>query len=782
MNQQFLLLFIILSLGGCIGQENDLRTKRFAGIDTNYHLTVDENHGRILSDNPIILSEDPELKPDIDLNTLLGSDQYFITDNQFLIASCGPNDVSVEECFEVKKDVDAKLLAKNRGTWAWDANGEEFLQVNTFWHIQKIIEEFHKRLEFSFKKAYSVSGSSPNYTSALPLRLFNSPTQSFWLHANNQKLVAYASCDQGDNAFYGPADNTLCLGYDTQYDQVKFAQDPTVIYHEMGHALTHLMLNMRNFMDTSIKTETDLGYLFFDEAGSIGEGLADYFSFMMTERPHFGEWALGRFLGASRALSEEDPLHDRRFSTAPDRRFSYPGYLLYNPNQPELKVEDTHYAGQIISHYLTALTNDFKSYCQMNTYDAVSSVLHILFETFAELGGQTGYISDLDNISRNLNRDHAIEWVSMSNPINYRSFVQTMAKYIHDIYSNPSLNNCNKGVFPKNQIERLLDDYGLLLFKNYNNNGNGNQSGYSGPSVLVDPQNRKRSLLIPKNLLKLDPRENATQAYIFDNPKDMLQVIQNMQSSGQIGTLSPLIESGLPYNNGNGRISPGEFVGLSLALYNNSNSFMGGVQLLGNDWDHAKNGMPCSTFSDAWPLEVEGAVDSSHEAGTNPGECHHITRSNGGEPEETLAPICWVQIVDDISSRWIGQKEFMEEIELDPSLCLSGSEHPNDCFVRSVKGANHAFFSTIGPKSTFVETLRNTDDNGLIFNSNNIIFFEINPWIPPGTTFQCRFRARFSNCDDCWTDPQNVNDDYLDYEYSGGKPFTIIHFKFNVID
>jgi hypothetical protein len=49
--------------------------------------------------------------------------------------------------------------------------------------------------------------------------------------------------------------------------------------------------------------------------------------------------------------------------------------------------------------------------------------------------------------------------------------------------------------------------------------------------------------------------------------------------------------------------------------------------------------------------------------------------------------------------------------------------------------------------------------------------------------FDCRFRATFSNCDDCWQDPLRTDgEDYLDYEYSGARPYKIIHLQFTVLD
>ena len=774
--------WIALLLTSCIPQQEGTGTRRDWGGSYNIPRAVSPNHGRILKDNPIILSNNPNLGHDIDMNNFLSGPQELITTRQFLIAPCGPSSQLIDECLEVKENELSDYLTKNDGTWAWDANSNEFLQVNLFGHIKKSVDDFQKKLFQSWLQTMQ-----QNYESALPQQLFGFGSKAFWFGGTyRSKLRAYSLCDYPNNAFYGPADNVICLGYNSEYPSIKFAQDPTIIYHEMGHAFAYVMLNLRNKADPNVTLESDLGYLFYDEAGAIGEGLSDYFSFVMNRRTHFGEWALGRFLQSSRPLSENDPIHISGLSTEPDARLSYPTYLHYDPNWPESKNEDVHYAGQIISHYLVALTEDLQNYCRMEIKESIQAVQQILFEAFAELGSQTGRIHDFSPSAINLDRYHAWEWISLARPINYRNFAQTMAKYLHEIYSNPDLNKCSNDIYPKDRIETLLDSYGLLLFKSYNKDGNGHEltdtgpSGHRGPHIPIELYNRKQSILIPKKLLTFSPKENAPKAFIFDDPQEMLSVLQNMQASGQIGTLSPQIESGLPYNNDNGRISPGEFIGISLNLYNESNSPMGGVQVLANDWDQAKNGKPCNIFEDQWPSEGEGAADSSGESGRLPGECRYITRQNGGEIHEELYPVCWVQVSDDNATKWVGQKELMSRINLEPSSCLSGNDHTKDCFVRATPGANHSFFSKIDAKSTFSETLFSQD--GTPFNPNNLIFFEISPWIPPGTTFNCRFRAHFSNCDDCWSDPNNNHDDYLDYQYSGAKPFTILNLIFTVID
>ena len=127
------------------------------------------------------------------------------------------------------------------------------------------------------------------------------------------------------------------------------------------------------------------------------------------------------------------------------------------------------------------------------------------------------------------------------------------------------------------------------------------------------------------------------------------------------------------------------------------------------------------------------------------------------------------------------QDQLMIDLGLDPNNCLGGKQSTKDCFIRSIPGADNAFYSKIGAQSTWSETL--TQNNNLPeFNSNNVIFFEISPWIPPGTSFSCRFRMRFTNCTNCWQDSNQNDDDYLDYEFSGDKPFKIINFEFVVLD
>ena len=151
------------------------------------------------------------------------------------------------------------------------------------------------------------------------------------------------------NAFYDSAQNYLCFGYDPNNPELKMAHDPSIIYHEMGHALIKGMINFRNNADGTDDVMSDLGYGFYSEAGSLGEGISDYFSYFVNERKHWAEWALGRFYRLSRPLTEDDDLHANGISTSRDGRLSYPTFLNYDTYDVTVAVEDVHNNGMISS-------------------------------------------------------------------------------------------------------------------------------------------------------------------------------------------------------------------------------------------------------------------------------------------------------------------------------------------------------------------------------------------------------------------------------------------------
>ncbi len=781
----------MVGIGSCVpsnngGGSSGGRSSRGGATTDNSTFSVSPNFGRYLDDNPIALSGNTNLDSTISLATYLNNTPRFITDNQFLIASCEAGGKTLDQCFEVRENDSASYLTAEQNRWAFDTSTQEFLQVQAFANMRDILVKYHDNLEFSHSLAQGYG-----YESAIPSQLFTSSHNAFWF--KNGILKGYSNCGEENNAFYDPAGNSICLGHITVNPPLYVASDPTVTWHEMGHAFNKINMNVRQrSFESAISEESSLGYLFYDEAGSLNEGLADFYSLFMNDRTLFAEWALGRYLRQARPMSEDESVHAPGVEKSPEGRLAYPTYINYDPNEPDKPYEDVHYAGQIPAHFFNAFYESLQdaNTCGLDSDVALKMTYHLVFETLAELGDQTatghGSLSfNPDDYSVNLDPENAVEWISKNRPVNFRRFFQTYSKYFMRTLGNPVFGICNGREYYRDDYEKLLDSYGLLLFKTYNEDGNNKDAtiGHSGNNTVVTPTNRVKSQLIPKDLLILDNRDGTATAFVIDGQSDIKGAIESLILGGRIGSISSQIDGNFAFNNGNAQISPGELVGVAINLFNNSNSTMAGVHLLANDWDHTKNGAPCNNLGDNFPLASEGAADVTGESGGNPGECSYITRYNGKNSSEAeeLAPVCLVELNDDDATKWVTQDKLRTRLGLAKNNCLGGSDSLKDCFVRAVKGGDHAYYSRIESKKTWAETLI-TDEGVPEFNTSNVIFFEVSPWIPPGTTFNCRMRATFTNCDDCNHDADNGNDDYLDFEYSGAKPFKIINFKFTVID
>ena len=760
-----------------VNQEvNDSRKGSSDGAVANNVSTLNEGYGRVLLINPITLTGNKSLPASTKIASLLTSRQDFITENQFLIGNC---DSVAGDCFTIRKDQNSDPLAAVQNRWPFDPDSQKdsWIQPHTYFHINKILSQFHTDLRNAQATGTAGVGLT-GYSTALPFNLFSSVRH--W--RPGETFFAFPGCDFVNNARYEPATFSICLGFDSDFRTLKFAEDPSIIYHEFGHNMVQILMNIRN---SQALGGADLGNLFYDEALSINEGLADFFSYYVNQRTHVFEWSLGRFSKASRPLVEGDPLHAPGIEEESDKRLSYPSYLNYDPNSPKAPIEDVHYAGMIASHFLVALGKDLQSYCSMTKTQSIYSLFWVLSETMSYLGDFTSKGNDF-NVSDvvNLNSLYARDWFFKVNPINFRSFFQTYARFFNQVFGNTLFPRCTgRSHFPQDRLESLLDDYGLLLFDSYNEDGNGiNGNDPAKTNKHITISNRKKSVLVSKDLLKIDPK---TSAFVFDNRADMVGVYNSLQRSGNIGALSEQLASDLPFNNGNAKISPGELIGLSLNITNDSNSEIGGLQILANDWDHTKDKKPCNNFSDGWPLGSEGGVNDTGviDPENNPGNCSYIQRSNDGPKLNSLdpvMPICFVQASGENNTSWVNQEEFRKQVALEKNLCLGGEDDTYNCFIRALKGADQAVFSRLAPKENFQQTLINPETQNFIFNSNNIILFEVSPWIPPGTSFRCRFRARFTNCSDCWMDENG--EDFRDFDYIGPEPFKIIPFEFIVID
>jgi hypothetical protein len=802
----------------------------------------------VFKENPYILTGGSATPGLYNISKAVTGDPELITENTSLTGNCSLDlffsfsiyNQQLNDCIRsFGQETDTQAVSRNADRmFVFPTGSEEFYNTNTLYHLQLAKKTYLDKIKFAYDKIFSLSSSIPK---SIPNYLRNSG--HFWFKGitstnsrelRNSYLTSYSFCDLESNAAFRPADTSLCFGAFSKFDNTFIVQDPSVIYHEFMHAIVSIMMNYRNGTSSvSHPFRSSLGKFGYDEAFAINEGLADYFSFVMTKRTHFGEWALGKTSNASRPMSERDPAHIPALDTSSEGRLAYPTYVLYNPNDPDKPIEDEHYAGMIVSHYLTALTESFKTECGLSSeadegHDkATSYVMLLIAETLAELGDLNAkgvdefaspHFSSL--FFNNLDYTNSYLWAHVVNQPNFRRFFQVFGKNINK-YITPSI--CP--AFTRTESEKLLDDYGLLLFKTYNNNGNSTKDRTkvykdavstigTQTLVTVSEDNRRKSVLVSKQLLDTASAASPTAVnfYLIDTRKDVNDILSLLLFKGLAVPLSPNVSS-TDYNNGNVRISPGEIVGVIPNLYNGSNTAMAGVQLLASDWDHVHitdtttgNFKPCV-------LDSVTTVDQGGEAGlscvngsgyTYPDKDYDrlykrcptsaaCTESQKVFPSQAAAPVCLVQLDEGDSTRWVSQNEFRKKngLSLQDKDCLGYSTsgvtdkdftfNPHECMARFLPGANDAFFSKIEPRKNFYQTAV-LPSEGQRFNVGNLMLLEVSKWVPPGTKFRCRMRARFSNCSDCYTDAANGNDDYLDYELNGHKPYKIINFEFDVND
>ncbi len=807
-------------------------------INSGYTDASLANRAFIYRDSPAII-EGPNFGPQVNMKRIIDdANPELITIKSQLKSDCNLSIFSplsnVTDCLQTFGSKSASQQPLNRnsdGTWIFPVNSSEFYQVNGHYHAQLVMNKFFESLEFAYN--HLQLNVSPWVVKSMPKYL--NDTKMFWFkgtsnpnYFNNTYLSNYALCNLELNASFSPAGPEVCMGKWSAHSNFFMVQDPSIIYHEMGHAFVAIMMNFRNAnIFGTHPLRSNLGGYGFDEAGSIGEGIADYFSFFVNGRSHIGEWGL-KFAKSTRPLAEDDEMHIPGIDTTSEGRLSYPQYLLYNPNNPNVPEEDVHYAGQIVGHYLVALTKAFQTECSIPAQNlhstSTSYVLLLLAETLAEIGdlnaigmdqssGAALNPSTFTSRFNNMDENASFLWTQVVNPPNYRRFFQIFSKNINK-YITGGL--CSS--FTRDESEKLLDDYGLLLFKAYNNDGSSTKSKniqISGagtatsymtplPPTKVFENNRRKSVLVSKELIELatpDEDEDVATYYIIDDQENMSAVLQNLLFKGFPMNPSTGIAS-VEYNNSNIRISPGEIVALIPNLKNNSNSIMAGVQLLATDWDHVHITDTTGINGNYKPCKVDDVTTTAQgaESGLSCNDTldtyrRHVKQSNGYfRTDEVVAPVCMVQLEEGEVTKWVSQNEFRKNsqgLSLQDKDCLGFGTaaattdftfNPHECLVRILPGANEAYFSKIAPQKSYSQTMRSGNPNH-IFGPGNAIVMEVNKWIPPGTKFRCRMRARFTNCSDCYNDPADATaDDYIDREYNGAKPFKVINIEFDVND
>lgn len=804
-----------------------------------------DNKAYIFLDSPSIILGSKATLGAPNIEKMIHYQAQHITSNTQLTSNCSLSlyfnysdlNYNVSNCLRsLSNKENLNLLTRNSdNTWIFPVNSDEFYQTNTHYHLQLGIDKFFNQLQFAYNRIHALGSSIPKalppYLGTSRMFWFNGVTNSDSQTFRNNFLTSYSKCNFADNAYFSPAGPELCFGYHSRYPNVLFAQDPSIIYHELAHAFVSVMMNFRN--GTAFGTHnfrSSLGSYGYSEASAINEGLADYFSFVMNKRKHVGEWALGKGAKQSRPLHENDPMHISALSTTPEGRLSYPHYLLYDPNAPESPYEQVHYAGQITTHYLVALTESFKNTCGLNTeadnghQTATSFVMLLVSETLAELGDLNakgidafGAPFNANLFFKNLDPNSSFIWAHDINPPNYRNFFQIFAKNIKKYVSQPPFGLCPS--FTQYESEKLLDDYGLLLFKDYHDKGISTKDRtktYSNAVSTIPNQtltkvsetNRRKSVLVSKELISLATPTNDNKDiysyYIIDSQKSMRNLLTELLFKGLSVPLSDPDVADVTFNNNNIDISPGEIVGIIPNLKNSSNSTMAGVQVLATDWDHVNiesthsgNFKPC-VFDSVTTVDQggEAAQSCANENGFTYPDTEYkklIRNSSGQFPSNAAAPVCFVEMTDNDTTRWVSQNEYRQQNgnTLTDNKCLGFSTsgvtdtdfsfNPHECLVRFLPGANTAYFSRIDPQSNYYESVVKKSDTRE-FNAGNLLIMEVNKWVKPGTKFRCRLRARFSNCSDCFNDPENNNEEYLDSDLNGYKPFKILNFDFTVYE
>ena len=122
------LALISLVLSSCVPSVGNVSRTRNTGNAITGAVDVGLYQGRVLLDNPIILSHDENLSATYDLNKLLST--VPITTNSFLKGNQSCN--GLDFCFEVRENNQSpSALQTANGKWTFNANSIEFLQVNT---------------------------------------------------------------------------------------------------------------------------------------------------------------------------------------------------------------------------------------------------------------------------------------------------------------------------------------------------------------------------------------------------------------------------------------------------------------------------------------------------------------------------------------------------------------------------------------------------------------------------------------------------------------------------
>ncbi len=770
--------------------------------------SLDVGFGRPITDNPNDINS--SATPPINDRSLIAQTPVFITNESRLQYDCTLTDTplasTIDNCMETKQTALSSYTSPIYGTWGYSPGTNEFREISTFVIARNSIDRYLEQLSLSRTNSTLSLDATPSIPDS-----YISVTPNFWFSSqtiSDAKLKVYSHCTRDAKPAFYSASYEVCLGNadnikvnnETPFAYFNYSEDTTIVHHEMGHVFSFNLFNARNIQAApTLGTDrrVDFGGDFYSEEDALSEGFSDWYAYLISGKTTIFDW-IGKILPqVRRPVSEASGLHPSYVAEDESSRVRYPEFLSFDTSDTSTAVEDSHFGGQILSHFLTHLEKEMVTTCELSNRAARDAIFHLVQETLAELGdltskgrgdafGTVGAGDDTVNMTEQVSE----EWVQKNRPVNFRSFAQTFAKHFIRIIPGNGAALCNGNNFTADALESILDQHGLLLFKTYNDDGNNAVNGHAG-NTPVTSLNRVYSALLPKSALEIDTRagQPSTGYYILDNSTALTEILNELVSAGK--TLETELGNPALVNvgnsNGNARVTPGEIIGIALNLFNDSNITMGGVQILANAWDHVKvdggETKMCNTFEDGFPNTSQNGIGINN-AGPVEGDCLYVTRENGQkitEVNETIAPVCFIR-KPGVQTTWVSQSEYRDFVGITDSECLMGGDDPDQCFFRPIPGADVAWYSKIDANKNYPETFDPDGAASPTFNAGNVLLFEVSEKLPPGSIINCRLRARFTNCEDCWHDEDNGDDDYLDYEFAGYKPFRIFNIQFTVLD
>ena len=106
-----------------------------------------------------------------------------------------------------------------------------------------------KRIQSSLAFAHALQHFKVPMTLPPAMKYNYSNTDSLWVTEDGlpKPHCIFKPPTRSNNAFFSPSENTICMGVnESTLRDFGMTQDPSVLYHEFGHAWVKIMMNQRN--------------------------------------------------------------------------------------------------------------------------------------------------------------------------------------------------------------------------------------------------------------------------------------------------------------------------------------------------------------------------------------------------------------------------------------------------------------------------------------------------------------------------------------------------------